>query len=219
MLACALLLRSESVVADELQRLVHRLALRQLRNIRTCHHRRRQVRLVQQIAAADLHRIQAQVTCDDIQNSLAHPRLNRPRTAVRHVARLVAEDHPQAEAEALEPVTRPGSIVRAIRPNVLVVLGGVGYAPWSMIMSRRKPSSVPSFLMAASTVTSSSRAWPDAIKFSRRSSTHLTGSSEDFAGGQNAQVFTIDLGLTAEGATNILRIYDPQLMHRYSCRY
>ena len=50
-----------------------------------------------------------------------------------------------------------------------------GYAPVSMTIFTSSPSRSPSLLTAARTSKLSSRACPDAVRFSPRSSTHLTG--------------------------------------------
>ena len=66
----------------------------------------------------------------------------------------------------------PGSIA-SMMPGTMPPMAG--YAPVSMTIFTSSPSRSPSLLTAARTSKLSSRAWPDAMRFSPRSSTHLTG--------------------------------------------
>ena len=68
----------------------------------------------------------------------------------------------------------PGSITRIIIGYIAALNGNAGYAPWSIVMCTRIPSSVPSSRSAASTSSVSSRAWPATSRCSLRSSIHFT---------------------------------------------
>ena len=68
----------------------------------------------------------------------------------------------------------PGIIVRTIIGYIAALNGNAGYAPWSMVMCTRMPSSVPSSRSAASTSSVSSRACPATSRCSLRSSIHFT---------------------------------------------
>ena len=80
----------------------------------------------------------------------------------------------------------PGNIASTVAGTVTPK---PGYAPVSMTIFTSSPSRSPSLLTAARTSKLSSRACPDVVRFSLRSSTHLTGRPRSARRGRNRELF------------------------------
>ena len=140
----------------------------------------------------------------DVEHALAHPRLHRPRAAVRDVRRLVRRGERGREPERGQRGTGPGIIVRIMSGYIAALNGNAGYAPWSIVMCTRSPSSVPSSRSAASTSRVSSRACPAISRCSLRSSIHFTDRPRSTAAASTATSSRVGSDLDAERAADVL---------------
>ena len=124
------------------------------------------------VAQSEIEGLDADLVGDDVEQALAREGLRGPRTSVRDVLRLVRDGRAEGEAERFHLVGARQH--RLDEPADHGAHAGVraGVDGHVDLRSRaRRPRRSP----RASAIMLSSRAWPEAIRCSRRSSIHFTG--------------------------------------------